>query len=518
MTQLQQRIQLVRSRLQRQWMWSCLSWGLIAGGGVACLMGIIRLLTQGAFGWSWVVGPLACGAMLGLLFSWLTRRSEKESAYAIDRVCNLKDRTQTALQFMLTSNSDAIRGNAVSVGDHRATMGMLTGNSDAMRRLQVEDAEAHAATILPEKVAPIHSPRLWSLAISLTVTAFILAVFSGPQPILQAMEQANVVVERQADRIEQHLEELKQLQEQESNPELEQLVKELQELIEQMKLPGVNPKEALAKISEMEASLQQMQQQLDDPQTSSELQQIGEALSLSDAMATAGAALSKGELDKAAEQLEKLDMPELDRKTETSVTEKLDNVNRGNQEGTPKSKTQQAASQISQGLSQGNRGKFQDGMHGLAGEARKQGRKKKLSDLLKKQCQCLSECKGECESECRNQAEGNKKGGSKAGTAASGNQPGDKTGKLKTNPQMNIKGQESSSGDSEIETMSGDEQQQEALRNYRERVDEYEALTESVLESESIPLGHRQTIRKYFQMIRPSNAETDEVIRASGSE
>ncbi len=494
MTQLQQRIQLVRSRLQRQWMWSCLSWGMIAGGAAACLMGVLRLLTQGAFGWSWVVGPLACGAFTGLLFAWITRRSEKESACAIDLVCNLKDRTQTALQFM------------------------LTGNSDAMRRLQVEDAEAHAARILPEKVAPIHSPRLWSLAIALTVAAFILAFFSGPQPILQAMEQSNAVVERQADRIEQHLEELKQLQEQESNPELEQLVKELQELIEQMKLPGVDPKEALAKISEMEASLQQMQQQLDDPQTSSELQQIGEALSLSDAMAMAGAALSKGELDKAAEQLEKLDMPELDRKTETAVAEKLDNVNQGNQEGTPKSKTQQAASQISQGLSQGNRSKFQDGMHGLAGEARKQGRKKKLTDLLKKQCQCLGECKGECESECRNQAEGNKKGGTKAGTAASGNQPGDKTGKLKTNPQMNLKGQESSSGDSEIETMSGDEQQQEALRNYRERVDEYEALTESALEAESIPLGHRQTIRKYFQMIRPSNAEMDEVVRETGTE
>ncbi len=494
MTQLRQRIQVVRARQQRQWMWSCLSWGLISGGGAACSMGLIRLLTQGAFGWSWVVGPLACGALLGLLYAWLTRRSEKEAAYAIDRVCNLKDRTQTALQFM------------------------LTGNADALRRLQVEDAEAHAAKIMPEKVAPIHSPRLWTLAISLTVVAFVLAFFSGPQPTLQAMEQANAVVERQADRIEHHLDELKQLQEQESNPELEQLVKELQELIEQMKQPGVNPKEALAKISEMETSLQHMQQQLDDPHTSSELQQIGEALSLSDAMATAGAALSKGELDKAAEQLEQLDMPELDRKTETAVTEKLDNVNQGNQAGAPKSKTQQAASQISQGLSQGNRGKFQDGMQGLAGEARKQGQKKKLFDLLKKQCQCLGECKSECESECRNQAESNKKGGSKAGTAASGNQPGDKTGKLKTNPQMNIKGQESSSGDSEIETMSGDEQQQAALRNYRERADEYEALTESALESESIPLGHRQTIRKYFQMIRPSDAETDEVVRATNSE
>ena len=80
---------------------------------------------------------------------------------------------------------------------------------------------------------------------------------------------------------------------------------------------------------------------------------------------------------------------------------------------------------------------------------------------------------------------------------------------------MNIKGQESSSGDSEIETLSGDEQQQEALRNYREQASDYEALSESVLESESIPLGHRQTIRKYFQLIRPTADEVDQVNQAT---
>lgn len=491
MTQLQLRIQAVRTRQQRQWIWCCISWGLILGGAIACSIGLARLLMQGAFDWTWVMSPLAVGVMLGLLYALFTWRSEKQAAIAIDQTCQLKDRAQTALQFMRSDKSDSLR------------------------RLQVEDAERHVSAIVPEQVAPITSPRLWSLAIGLTIVAFVLAIVSGPQPILQAKEQANLVVETQAGRIEHELEELKQLQEQQVNPELEELVKELQALVEQMKQPGTDPKEALAKISEMEASLQQMQQQLDDPQSASELSQVGEALSLSEAMAVAGAALSKGELEKAAEQLEKLDMPELDRQTEKAITEKLDQVNQGNQDGAPKSKSQEAASQISQGLSQGNRGKFQDGMKSLAGEARKQGQKKKLSDLLKKQCQCLSECKSECESECRNQAEGNKKGGTKAGTAASGNQPGDKTAKLKTNPEMNIKGQESSSGDSEIETLSGDEQQQEALRNYREQASEYEALSESVLESESIPLGHRQTIRKYFQLIRPSNDEVDQVNQAT---
>ena len=105
----------------------------------------------------------------------------------------------------------------------------------------------------------------------------------------------------------------------------------------------------------------------------------------------------------------------------------------------------------------------------------------------------------------------NKKGGNKAGFAASGNEAGDKTAKLKTQPQMNLKGQESSLGDVDIETEESDEQQQAAVRAYREKAEEYEALSESVLESEWIPLGHRQTIRKYFEMIRPNGTETDAV-------
>jgi hypothetical protein len=53
------------------------------------------------------------------------------------------------------------------------------------------------------------------------------------------------------------------------------------------------------------------------------------------------------------------------------------------------------------------------------------------------------------------------------------------------------------------------EQEQEAVRQYRQNSEKYEALSESVLESESIPLGYRQTIRRYFEMIRPQGAESD---------
>ena len=36
-----------------------------------------------------------------------------------------------------------------------------------------------------------------------------------------------------------------------------------------------------------------------------------------------------------------------------------------------------------------------------------------------------------------------------------------------------------------------------------------EAHKEAALDSEPIPLGHRQTIRRYFELIRPQGAEAD---------
>ena len=76
---------------------------------------------------------------------------------------------------------------------------------------------------------------------------------------------------------------------------------------------------------------------------------------------------------------------------------------------------------------------------------------------------------------------------------------------------MNLKGEDSGTGDSDIETEQGTEEEQEAVRQYRRNADKYEALNESVLESESIPPGHRQTIRRYFEMIRPNAGEIDAV-------
>lgn len=71
------------------------------------------------------------------------------------------------------------------------------------------------------------------------------------------------------------------------------------------------------------------------------------------------------------------------------------------------------------------------------------------------------------------------------------------------------------SGDVDVETIKSKEQNQDAVRQYDKKAGEYGQMSESVLSAESTPLGHRQMIPDFLEMIRPQNGETDKVMDAS---
>ena len=64
-------------------------------------------------------------------------------------------------------------------------------------------------------------------------------------------------------------------------------------------------------------------------------------------------------------------------------------------------------------------------------------------------------------------------------------------------------------GDSETETTHMPEGRQTAARKYSEQYQKYRRMSEAALNSEPIPLGHRQTIRRYFELIRPQGDEAE---------
>ena len=491
MEHIRESVNAVRKRQQRQWIWQCVCKGLVFSGLAGCLLAIVRAVSDGQVPFVWIAATLIAGPVLGWLWSLVTSRKEALAAAHIDQSCGLKDRVSTALSFSSRKQTDAIH------------------------QLQMEDANEKAADIDATAVAPIKTPRTLIPGIGLAMIAIIVSIVATPMESVVAAPVVNNVLVAQASKAEIALEELKEFNQQETDPELEEMIKELSKKIAELKEPGLDPKEALAKFSEMEAALKKKQEQLDVSSTEQTLREVGQAIALATPMQSAGNDLENGEFEKASAELEKMEMPELDRKTEAAIKEKLEKLG-DNDSGNGSKKLSEAIKKFSEGMSGKKKSKFKDGVQGLASESKKQGRRKKLTDLLKKQCRCMCDCKGECEAECESNG-GNcvKKGGDKWGLGKSDNQPGEKTSKLKSAQKMNLKGQQGDSGEVDVETIESAEQKQEAVREYRKQAKKYEQMSESVLSEEAIPLGHRQTIRRYFESIRPSGAESDAVKEAT---
>ena len=480
----EQQLQAVRQRQQKQWLWQCASAGLLCGGFAGCVLAILRIATHGAFSWIWIILAIALPVLVSVGFAFLRPGSLVTAAKFIDSTCLLKDRIQTALQFLNTPGEDGVR------------------------RLQFEDAAAHLSSVDLQSILPLKAPQTWNAAVIGAVAVVLLGFLAAPREILQATVTPNEVVVEQATQASESLDELEQFQEEHQDAELGKMLNEMNQHLKVLAHPGTTPKEALAKLSEMEASLQELQQQLSDPAAESQLKDIGEALSLAEPTAAAGAALSTGDMQKAAEELSQLTKPQLDRKTEKAVKEKLEQAQQKAGEHNQTKDIQNSLDRMAKGLSNSNKEQFEDGAKALAEECKQQGKKKELSELLKKQSQFLGECKAQCESESRNLAQGSRKGGNKAGKGSTGI-AGSKTALQKTGNELKLTGQDSGEGDVDKETTTGEIEESEAVRKYRENAGQYEALSESALESESIPLGHRQTIRRYFEMIRPQGSEAD---------
>ena len=480
---IQVRLEPVRARQQQLQALRSASVGLFASAAAVLGLVVLRWFS----GWqppSLITLLLAAGGpVLGYIAGVLWRRPWSEAASAVDAHYQLKDRVLTALDFL--------------------------GKQDAKKihRLAVNDAIHHLDRVDARAVIPSDTPSILPSAIASLVLAVLVFMFSAPSQVSADAAPAIDVVVASADRAAEELKPLEEYAREEQDPEIEKLVVELKETIEEMKQPGVDLREALAKLSEMQAAVEQQQAKYNVGQIDAQLQAVGDVLALSEAMAEAGKALSSQQLDKAADELEKLELPQLDRQTEKAIKEKLDALARQMQDSGASSLSA-AAGGISQGLG-GDGTKFKQGLKRLAKEARGQSKRKRIASLLKKQCDCLGECKGDCEGDNPSYAKG--KGGSKWGLGASGNELAEQTPKMGGHYESRITGRQSDEGEVEIETTHSPEGKQQAQREYRATYDKYRKISEAVLDSEPIPLGHRQTIRRYFEAIRPSDAETDAV-------
>ncbi len=488
----------LRSRLQpvqrRQVLQSITTWvitGLLCGAAV----GLGFALTRLAMSWSdggWMAGlALVAGPVLASLAAvvWLVPRPNWiAAAQAVDRHYGLKDRTESALDFA------------------RRT---IPADKQAFAELQLADAMQHLNNVDPEAVAPLKAPRLLSGALMATAAAVVFALIPLKQEEAAAGPTApeeQIVAE--ANAISDSLKELEDEFKKDSDPELEQLLKELIQKAEELKEPGIDVKEALAKISEMQAAIQSAQSQSSLEQVDQQLQEIGEAMASAKALEGAGQALAEGKYEKAMKELAELSDMEFDRNEARTTVEKLKKASKRSGNGADGA-ISDAAKDLAEGIEDDDDDKAMGGAKRLGDKVGKQARKKKINDLLNAELAELSDRKCNCQQ--NSTAKGKKKQKSTNssetwGMTESGNIDGDATSLNSGANREQVTGT-AGEGETDFETSSSSEGRQTAQRSYKEVYQKYKKMSETVLENEQIPLGHRQTIRRYFESIRPQQGE-----------
>ena len=474
----------VRRRRQLLFAMRAAAMGLLASAAAGAALGLARWLLAWPVSLESAALVLAAGPVLGLLVGLVWQGGWRGAASAVDRHYALKDRAATALEFLQKPSRTPLH------------------------ELQLADAAGRLSEIVPAQVVPLAPPRLllWGMA-ALVVAVALLTWPSGPQPVQAGPAEPLPGVLAIAEQIEEDLQQFEELAKQEPNEELEQLLKELKEKVEELKEPGVDSREALAKLSEMQAAMQAQQAQFNTAAVDAGLQSLGEALSVSQAFEAAGKALVEGDFDKAVQELEQIEEPPADRKEAKALEEKLKKVAQELGEGGLGSLSE-SASEIAEGA-KGEKSRLKQGTRQLAKEVSKHERRKKINMLLQSACDGLSECKCQCEADSLakfNKPQKSLSPSQSFGMGTSGNVAGDPTSLQANRKLEQITGQQGD-GPAEVEVTHSPEGRQQAARSYREMYQKYQRMSEAVLDSEPIPLGHRQAIRRYFELIRPDQAD-----------
>jgi hypothetical protein len=463
------------------------SWGLIAGSIGGVVLGATRLLgrpVSPTLALTFLVG----GPILATIFGAIKGRSYKRAASAVDAHYKLKDRARTALDFVAKAEPTALH------------------------TLQIEDAEKHLAQVKASEVAPFRLPKSLAYAASLLALAVGLLIWPvTPNKSVQAGLAPPIdSIVAEAEKTIERLKELDELAKSERDPQLEKLVKELIDKAEEMKQPGVDLKEALAKLSEMQAKIAAQQAQYNVGLVDAQLQSLGAAMQAAEATDAAGSALQEGKFDQAVKELEKLESPPTEKKEAKTLEEKLKQV--AKQMGdVGLGQMSDAATEMAEGVTGGGNSKFKKATKTLANLTKGHAGRRRIKTILDGELEALDESKaGECNSQFTMRGKQPQKSTSPSnnwGASTSGNVLGDKT-KLQANRKVEEITGNPGEGPSEMETTHSPEGKQKAARAYKDNYQKYKKMSEDVLDSEPIPLGHRQTIRKYFELIRPAGADS----------
>lgn len=473
-----------------------LTGGLMWGAGIGLLASVCRLAVWPEAHWGWPLVIAFSGGLIGLVIGAFGRRDDVAAARMIDQQFDLKDRSVTALEFLRRdqTNVDKSRNNAVE---------------QAARKLQLEETNAHLANVDPARcveIQPWNRPLRWAAALACAMFVVLAVTRTGleqadAQPVLDLATE-------QSDQLRQTmLPELEELAKEQQDPEIEELVKELREKVDEMESQSVDETDLMATLSEMEQALAEAREAMQLEMTDAMLQALAAAMKPSDQLQQAAKAMEQEDYEKASEELEQVDPSQISDKQRRAVADNLKKMLAKLSPG-KNGKLSESISQLSEGLSSKNMKECKECLSKLAKECKKAGQCKKIGQCMSCQLNRLSQCKSECRGQCQsNVAKKSDSPSTKAGKAASGQPLGDKATQIASTRREDQLTGVQGEGPSETEIMQAPEGEQQAARAFAGNYDKFRREAEAVLDNEPLPMGVRETVRTYFESIRPSNEE-----------
>ena len=496
---LHDRIKAVRFRMRVQRMLDFAAMGFAISAVAVICFGLMRSFAPNILPTGWVENPWIVSAVLfagttlfAMIAGFLWPRAARDAAGAIDAAYRLKDRTVTAVDFLSGSTEDVLR------------------------KIQIHDAARHVANVDPAKVVPFRRPGgLRRAAAMLLIAAIVILRPWSSEPAVAGPQKPNAELVNVAEQLEDEMvDELEEMVKE--NPEeetLKELKEQVQKLVEDLKQPGMEVTDALAKLSEIQNAMQKTVAEFNLEAVDSSLAELGESLAPAGAFRETGEDLAAGRFAEAASKLEKLDPSKLSSKERKTVAKKLDKTAK-KMARRKQARLAECTGKLCKGVRSGKKSDCQDAGMCLGELCRKHSLRKGICKGLRCQLLNLSMCKCDCAGRCackKNGGNCNKRSDSPSenwGRGTTGDPFGEEATERFGNHEQHQLSGTPGEGPSEITVETSPEGSQSATRSYSEAYGEYKKISESVLEKEPIPLGHRQTIRRYFEMIRPESGDT----------
>ena len=472
-----EKIRKVRRRLNVQRTFKMLArflfWGMIL---------CVPLFVVDSFIASFDISPIvllwvALGiSAIGLIASLFRPIDLQSAAQTIDANASLKDRAGSGLEFI-----------------QRQTDEVLTA-------LQLKDASDRLEKVPAKSVVSYSIPRetKYAALVIVMALAFSYIEFFNPAEAPATLDFSPQIA-AEADHL---LEQIEKVEEEAEQTGLEDVVKEIKERILELKRENITPKEALAKLSEIDAALQSQMNLEEVAKTDALLKSLGEQLADNPNLSDFGQALKSGQYEKSAERLFKLSQ-----KLESFNSEQRQNVSDALERGGSSLQGTKCDS-LGTDLTQAGRAvrksdldiankKLLDAAQKLSDCA---GTKKcnSLLAMLKAQCQaCKAGIAGACS-------------GNSPGTATDKNPLGALTkldGSLQLERITGVQGDGDSAIEEITQTLVAEDPEStgtQTVESYEEAYTKYQKFSEDALAQEQIPLGYKFYVKRYFDSIKPN--------------